>query len=134
MKQIEITYPDTLDAYRENLKTILLLASSKNNEELQNSLKGIRQAIVEEHTKIDDWMEYLQSLLVHIECQSTWAAVMIEGKEELSSELSADMMMVRMSIMQKICDVLAAKEKVMRLERICSFPHCCPDTFGDNQE
>lgn len=130
MKEIQISYPSTMDEYKDNLRAILLLATVKNDEELKIGLKVIGEAISEEQKLLDNLLEYLENLQVELQSQYT-CMCRHEPDEDICAEFYADMMLVYTSIRQKIYDLWRIKESVMKLEHECYLINC-PNTSGDN--
>ena len=54
MKEIKISNPATVDEYKENLQTLLLLAESKKNAGLAMALKDISKAFENERKIVGD--------------------------------------------------------------------------------
>ena len=130
MRKIKVSNPTTVDEYKANLQTLLLLAESKNSAGLEKALKGVSKAFENERKIIDKLIIYLQCLEKKAQEQYYWMAEH-EVDEELCSEFYADKIMAISCIRQKIHNLNEIRDSIVGWEQSYSFPKLCPKTSGD---
>ena len=131
MKEIKISNPATVDEYKENLQTLLLLAESKKNAGLAMALKDISKAFENECKIVGELITYLQHLEETIQDQYSW---MVEhgDKEELCSELYVDKIMIILCIRQKINTLNEILDSIVTWEQSYCVPKLFPNVARDN--
>ena len=130
MRKIKVSNPTTVDKYKENLQTLLLLAESKNSTGLEKALKGVSKAFENERKIIDKLIIDLQYLEDKAQEQYYWMAGH-EMDEELCSEFYADKMMTISCIRQKIQNLNEIRNSITAWEQSYSYSKLCPKTLGD---